>query len=164
MPDLTTGKKMVKNRIIAEVNKRGTEPNDDIPKTCVLSFRGDIRDLATLARIFDLEGIKYNSKSSLIATGLHMTAETLSSVLQKEYDEPLLFTSTIAAEEYLKHQSRLPYNAITFRPANVNKVTTLIQKVGEAKAGIVEQENVVTEDVKKRADELLNENKEEQNE
>ncbi|KKN73997.1 hypothetical protein LCGC14_0395630 [marine sediment metagenome] len=160
MPNLETGKKMVKNRITAEQVKRGAEPNDDIPKTAVLSFRGDIRDLATLARIFDLEGIKYNSKSALIATGLHMTAETLSSILQKQYDEPLLFKSTLAAEEYLKNQSRLPYNSLTFRPANVNKVTSLIQKVAESKEGIIENEQVVSEEVKKRADELLKEGEE----
>ncbi len=162
MPDLETGKKMIKNRINAEVEKRGVEPNDDIPKTTVLSFRGDIRDLATLARIFDLEGIRYNSKSALIATGLHMTAETLSSVLQKEYPgEPLMFTSTTAAEQYLLHESRIPIT-IT-RVGDVNKVTTLIQKVEEAKQGIVEGENVVPEEVEERVREILNKQEGERN-
>lgn len=165
MPDLNTGRKMIKNRIKAEVNKRGTEPNDDIPKTAVLSFRGDIRDLATLAKIFDLEGIKYNSKSALVATGLHMTAETLSSILQKGYpNDKLMFMSTVDAEDYLKNKSRLPYNSITFRPANVNKVVTLIQKVEESQAGIVGGENIITEDVRKRADELLDNKEGEENE
>lgn len=153
MPDLNVGKKMIKNRIADAQEKRGVDPTNDLPKTVVLPFRGDVRDLATLARIFDLEGIIYTSKSSLICNALHFAAASISAALQSGYKEPLKFTSTLAAEEYLEHESRVPI--VNLRSGGRNKVNTLVQKVEENLEGIIEKETVVDEDVEKRADEIL---------
>jgi len=77
------------------------ENEKDIPKTAVFNVRADIRDVACIARSFDVLGQRYTTKSSLIRLGLSLLAKMLSETVKDVKDIDTTFTSTETAMKYV---------------------------------------------------------------
>ena len=75
--------------------------------TAVFSTRVSVKDMASIAYAFDLLGIEYNSRSSLVNVALRHYKETLQDVMSSTKEKDIEFATTEDAINYLKLNKRL---------------------------------------------------------
>ena len=87
---------------------QGESISQDIPSTMTFTFRGDIRDIATLHRIYTLYlELPIRSKSELAKIAVHRHALVMRKLASVDLKEDLSFSSSSEALLYLESKGLL---------------------------------------------------------
>lgn len=116
--------------------------DSEIPRTVVINFRGDVRDLATLLGCFNSLGIPVHSKGGVVRLGVAMAASLLS---EKCGIKPL--ESTAAAMDYLKR-----HNFLYCDRGAMNRARQLLMESGRLEPPIVESTTEIEQAVAELVD------------
>ena len=119
-----------------------SDPDD---ATAVFSIRSSVKDLATIAYAFDLLGVRYSSRSNLVAIIISQFKDLIVGSMQDLKGQSIEFDSLQKAEEYLNLNPRV--NIKDIRLGGRGTIQSMKKKMDA-------QTMSFTEDTRKRAEEL----------